>query len=184
MKHTLVALMQDQPGVLNRVVSLIRRRNFNIDSLTVGHSETPGISRMTLVVDAADVEQIIKQLYRLIEILKVSDVTADPVVEREVVLIKVHAPRSSRTELIALANLYNARVVDVGATTMILEITAFPSKVEQFVEIMRPYGIKEMLRTGRIAMVRGAQTHRIGGGDEQAEEQLPVTSFQLPVTAA
>ena len=161
MKHTLVALMQDHPGVLNRVVSLVRRRNFNIDSLTVGHSETPGISRMTLVVDAAEVEQIIKQLYRLIEVLKVSDVTHDPVVEREIALVKVHAPKTSRAELIALAGIYNARVVDVGASTMILEITAFPSKVEQFVEIMRPYGIKEMLRTGRIAMVRGAQTNKV-----------------------
>ena len=162
MKHTLVALMQNHPGVLNRVVSLVRRRNFNIESLTVGHSETPGISRMTLVVDAADVEQIMKQLYRLIEVLKVSDITHDSALEREVALIKVHAPRATRSELIALAGIYNARVVDVGASTMILEITAFPSKVEQFVEIMRPFGIKEMLRTGRIAMVRGANTSRVG----------------------
>ena len=160
MKRTLVALMQDHPGVLNRVVSLIRRRNFNIDSLTVGHSETPGISRLTLVVDAAGVEQIIKQLYRLIEVLKVSDVTDDAIVEREIALIKVHAPRNTRTELIALVGIYNARIVDVGASTMILEITAFPSKVEQFVEIMRAFGIKELLRTGRIAMVRGAQMQR------------------------
>jgi acetolactate synthase I/III small subunit len=160
MKRTLVALMQDHPGVLNRVVSLIRRRNFNIDSLTVGHSETPGISRLTLVVDAAGVEQIIKQLYRLIEVLKVSDVTEDAIVEREIALIKVHAPRATRAELIALAGIYSARVVDVGASTMILEITAFPSKVEQFVEILRAFGIKELLRTGRIAMVRGPQMQR------------------------
>jgi acetolactate synthase I/III small subunit len=159
-KRTLVALVQDNPGVLNRVVSLIRRRNFNIDSLTVGHSETPGISRLTLVVDAAGVEQIIKQLYRLIEVLKVSDVTEDAIVEREIALIKVHAPRPTRAELIALVGVYNARIVDVGSSTMILEITAFPSKVEQFVEIMRPFGIKELLRTGRIAMVRGPQSQR------------------------
>ena len=160
MKHTLVALMQDNPGVLNRVVSLIRRRNFNIDSLTVGHSETPGISRVTLVVIAAEVEQIIKQLYRLIEVVKVSDVTHEPVVEREIALVKVHAPKTTRAELIALAGVYNARVVDVGPNTMILEVTAFPAKVEQFVEIMRPYGIKEMMRTGRIAMLRGAHSNR------------------------
>ena len=170
MKRTLVAMVQDHPGVLNRVVSLVRRRNFNIDSLTVGHSETPGISRMTLVVDAAEVEQIIKQLYRLIEVVKVSDVTHDPVVEREVALVKVHAPKPARGELIALAGVYGARVVDVGATTMILEVTAFPSKVDQFVEIMRPYGIKEMMRTGRIAMVRGAQIHRVT--DEEEKELL------------
>ena len=170
MKRTLVALMQDHPGVLNRVVSLIRRRNFNIDSLTVGHSETPGISRLTLVVDAAGVEQIIKQLYRLIEVLKVSDVTEDAIVEREIALIKVHAPRNTRTELIALVGIYNARIVDVGATTMIVEITAFPSKVEQFVEIMRAFGIKELLRTGRIAMVRGPQMQRHDTEQESPRE--------------
>ena len=171
MKRTLVALMQDHPGVLNRVVSLIRRRNFNIDSLTVGHSETPGISRLTLVVDAAGVEQIIKQLYRLIEVLKVNDVTDDAIVEREIALIKVHAPRNTRTELIALVGIYNARIVDVGATTMIVEITAFPSKVEQFVEIMRAFGIKELLRTGRIAMVRGPQSQR---QEAEPERELAV----------
>jgi acetolactate synthase-1/3 small subunit len=173
MKRTLVALVQDHPGVLNRVVSLIRRRNFNIDSLTVGHSETPGISRLTLVVDAAGVEQIIKQLYRLIEVLKVSDVTEDAIVEREIALIKVHAPRATRTELIALVGIYNARIVDVGANTMIVEITAFPSKVEQFVEIMRAFGIKELLRTGRIAMVRGPQMQR-HDTEQEAPRELAV----------
>ena len=166
MKHTLVALMQDHPGVLNRVVSLIRRRNFNIESLTVGHTETPGVSRMTLVVDAADVEQIIKQLDRLIEILQVSDVTAEAVVEREVVLVKVRAIPRDRAGLIALAGVYHARIVDVGAATMILEVTAFPSKVEQFVEILRPYGIHEMLRTGRIAMVRGGPQRPVKRGPD------------------
>ena len=174
MKRTLVALVQDHPGVLNRVVSLIRRRNFNIDSLTVGHSETPGISRLTLVVDAAGVEQIIKQLYRLIEVLKVSDVTEDAIVEREIALIKVHAPRATRTELIALVGIYNARIVDVGASTMIVEITAFPSKVEQFVEIMRAFGIKELLRTGRIAMVRGPQMQRHDAEPEAPRELAAV----------
>jgi acetolactate synthase I/III small subunit len=167
-----VALMQDHPGVLNRVVSLVRRRNFNIESLTVGHSESPGISRMTLVVDAAEVEQIMKQLYRLIEVLKVSDVTHDAIVEREIALIKVSANRAARAEIIALVNVYNARIVDVGANTIIVEITAFPSKVEQFVEIMRPFGIKEMMRTGRIAMVRGPQTHRAGELEAAAGQRL------------
>lgn len=169
MKHTLVALMQDHPGVLNRVVSLVRRRNFNIDSLTVGHSETPGISRMTLVVDAADVEQIIKQLYRLIEVLKVSDVTHDPVVEREIALIKLHVNRPSRAELVALANVFDAKIVDVGPTSMIAEITGAPEEVERFVELVRPFGIKEMMRTGRIAMVRGPLTHRASADTEAAE---------------
>ena len=169
MKHTLVALMQDQPGVLNRVVSLVRRRNFNIDSLTVGHSETPGISRMTLVVDAADVEQIIKQLYRLIEVLKVSDVTLDPVVEREIALIKLHVNRPSRAELVALAEVFHAKIVDVAPTSMIVEITESPEDVERFVELVRPFGIKEMMRTGRIAMVRGPLTHRAPNGSDPVE---------------
>src|SRR4028119_1269466 len=111
MKHTLVALMQDHPGVLNRVASLFRRRSFNIESLTVGHTESPGISRMTIVVDAnqTSVEQVIKQLYRLIEVLKVSDVTADPNVARELVLVKVHAPPSRRAELNSLADVFGAK---------------------------------------------------------------------------
>ncbi len=161
MKHTLVALMQDHPGVLNRVVSLIRRRNFNIDSLTVGQTETPGISRMTLVVDGdhASVEQVIKQLYRLIEVLKVSDVTGDPNVARELVLVKVHAPASRRAEINSLAIVFDAKIVDVGHDSLMLELSASPEKVDNFVELVRPFGVREMVRTGRVAMVRGSQTH-------------------------
>lgn len=181
MKHTLVALMQDHPGVLNRVVSLVRRRNFNIESLTVGHSETPGISRMTLVVDAADVEQIIKQLYRLIEVLKVSDVTHDPVVEREIALVKLHVTRTSRAELVALASVFDAKIVDVGPTSMIVETTASPDDVERFVELVRPFGIKEMMRTGRIAMVRGPLTHRVAA---DAEAQENTRAAETPLAAA
>jgi acetolactate synthase I/III small subunit len=162
-KHTLVALVQDHPGVLTRVVSLFRRRAFNIESLAVGHSETPGISRLTLVVDAAEVEQVIKQLYRLIEVVKVSDVTHDPAVARELALIKVYAPKSSRAEIVALTSVYGARVVDVGANTMIVEMSGTPAKVDSFVELLRPFGLREMMRTGRIAMVRGAQVHRVPG---------------------
>lgn len=159
-KHTIIALMQDRPGVLNRAVSMFRRRGFNIESLTVGHTETPGVSRMTLVVESEDVEQITKQLYRLIEVLKVSDVTNDPTVDREMVLVKLHAPPATRPEIVSLANVFGAKVVDVGVRTMIVEMTGTPSKVENFIEVVRPYGIKEMMRTGRIAMVRGAHTHQ------------------------
>jgi acetolactate synthase I/III small subunit len=159
-KHTIVALMQDRPGVLNRAVSLFRRRGFNIESLAVGHSETPGVSRMTLVVEAEDVEQVTKQLYRLIEVLKVSDVTNDPTVEREMVMVKVHAPPPTRHEIVALTSVFDAKIVDVGVNTMIIEMSGTPSKVENFVEVIRPFGVKEMMRTGRIAMVRGAHTHQ------------------------
>jgi len=179
-KHTLIVVMQDHPGVLNRVVSLFRRRNFNIESLIVGHGETPGVSRMTLVVDASEVEQVEKQLYRLVEVLKVSDVTHDPVIEREVVLLKLHAPSSVRAELIALAGVYNARVVDVSATSMILEVTAFPSKVEHFIEIMRPYGIQEMMRTGRLAMARGSRVQRTAPEHEDLREPRDAASLAIP----
>jgi acetolactate synthase I/III small subunit len=161
MKHTLVALMQDHPGVLNRAVSLFRRRGFNIESLSVGHTETPGISRMTLVVDASqtNVEQVIKQLYRLIEVLKVSDVTHDPAVSRELVMIKVHAPASRRAEINSLATVFEANIVDVSHDSLMLELSANPDKVENFIELVRPFGIREMVRTGRVAMVRGSNTH-------------------------
>jgi acetolactate synthase-1/3 small subunit len=153
--------MQDQPGVLNRVVSLFRRRGFNIESLAVGHTESPGISRMTLVIDATQtsVEQVIKQLYRVIEVLKVSDVTQDPNVARELVLIKVFAPASRRTDIHSLATVFEARIADVGVDTLMLELTAAPDRVDNFVELVRPFGIREMVRTGRVAMVRGSNTH-------------------------
>src|SRR4051812_26142254 len=108
--------MQDRPGVLNRVVSLFRRRGFNITSLAVGHSETGGVSRMTLVVDAPDVEQVIKQLYRLIEVIKVSDLTQEPAVERELALLKLHAPGPRRAEILALIGMFKAEIADAGAS--------------------------------------------------------------------
>ena len=161
MKHTLVALMEDKPGVLNRVVSLFRRRGFNIDSLTVGHTETPSISRMTIVVDSTNtfVEQVSKQLYRLIEVLKVSDVTDDPHVARELILVKVHAAPSRRGEVSSLAEVFGARIVDVSHDSLMLELSSSSDKVDNFVELVRPFGIKEMVRTGRIAMVRGTPAH-------------------------
>lgn len=159
-KHTLVALVQDRPGVLSRVTGLVRRRGYNIESLAVGHSETPGVSRLTLVVESEDVEQVVKQLYRLIEVLKVSDVTNDPTVEREMVLVKVHTTGGTRAEIVAMANVFNAKIVDVAVSSMVIEMTGTPSKVANFVDVIRPFGIKEMLTTGRIAMVRGAHTHQ------------------------
>ena len=157
MQHTLIALLQDRPGVLNRVVSLFRRRGFNIASVAVGHSETPGVSRMTLVVEAEDVEQVIKQLFRLIEVLKVQDVTADPTVEREMALMKVATQRSGLGELVALAGVYGAKIVDAGANSAIVEMSGTTSEIDTFIEAVRPFGIKEMVRSGRISMVRGAQ---------------------------
>jgi acetolactate synthase I/III small subunit len=154
--HTIMALVQDHPGVLHRVISLFRRRGYNIESLTVGRSESPDVSRMTLVVDAENVEQVTKQLNRLIEVLKVQDVTDDRTVERETTLVKVHAPAGNRAGLIALAGAHGAKAVDVGVNTLVFELTETPDKVEAFVELLRPLGVKEMIRSGRIVMVRGA----------------------------
>jgi acetolactate synthase I/III small subunit len=170
LKHTIVALMQDHPGVLHRVVSLFRRRAYNIESLTVGRTETAGISRMTIVTDGSDVEQVTKQLYRLIEVLKVSDVTTDPTVDREIALIKVHAPKAARAELVALCTVFTARTVDIGPNTMIVEVTGEPSEVERFIDVVRPFGIKEMMRTGRIAMIRGSQSHQAAIEVESRED--------------
>lgn len=177
-RHTIVALMQDQPGVLTRAVSLFRRRGFNIASLTVGHTEIPNVSRMTVVVESDEVEQVVKQLDRLIEVIDVTDVTGVPTVDREMTLIKVNASNGNRAEIVALCNVFNAKVVDVGTATMIIEMTGTPSKVENFIEVIKPFGIKEMTRTGQVAMVRGAHTNHMrvaveGNGRATAVEALP-----------
>lgn len=154
-RHTIVALMQDHSGVLTRAVSLFRRRGFNIASLAVGHSETPGISRMTVVVESDAVEQVVKQLYRLVEVTGVYDVTEEATVDREMVLMKISATNGSRAEVVTLANVFGAKVVDVSLGTMIVEMTGTPAKVDNFISVLKPFGIVEMMRTGRIAMVRG-----------------------------
>jgi len=155
-KHSLVALLQNRPGVLHRAVSLFRRRGYNIESLAVGQSETRGVSRMSLVVDAEDVEQVVKQLYRLVEVLKVVDVTHERVLERETVLVKICAAPSARHGVVGTASACSATILDVGASTMVLEMAGTPDDVERFLAAIRPFGIQEMMRTGRIAMTRGA----------------------------
>ena len=162
MKHTLIALIQDRPAVLHRVVSLFRRRGYNIDSLAVGQSEAGGVSRMSLVVDAEDVEQVIKQLSRLIEVLKVCDVTNARTVERETALVKLSVPAGSRQDIVATATACGARILDIAPASIVLEITGDPDEVERFIATVRPYGIKEMMRTGRIAMTRGAHASPLG----------------------
>jgi acetolactate synthase I/III small subunit len=158
-QHTLIILMQDRPGVLNRVVSLLRRRNFKVASLAVGQSEQPGISRMTVVVEAEDVAQVANQLSRLIEVLTVSNVTSAPAVERELVLAQVHAPPATRADVITITSMIGARVVDVGASTVTLEMLGIPAQVEHFLAIVRPLGIKELTRSGRVVMARGGHSH-------------------------
>ena len=157
MRHTLVALMEDKPGVLNRISSLFRRRNFNIESLTVGHSETPGISRMTIVSEGDDtiIEQVEKQLYKLINVTKVTNVTDEPTVIRELALIKVTASGATRSEITGLVDIFRAKVVDVAPDSLMIEITGTEDKVDSLTGLLRPFGIREMVRTGRVAMVRG-----------------------------
>ena len=156
MKHTLVALMEDKPGVLNRVSGLFRRRNYNIESLSVGHSETAGISRMTIVVHGDDriVDQVARQLEKLVNVTRVHNVTSKQTVVRELALIKVKAGPGTRTEIIELASVFRARVVDVGATSLTVEITGPEDRVNSLVGLLEPYGIQELARTGRVAMVR------------------------------
>ena len=155
--HTIVALVEDKPGVLNRIASKWRQRGFNIESLAVGHSEIPGLSRMTFTVDGAthDVDQVTKQLFKVIEVVKVEDITGEDIVARELALIRVSATDQTRGAILEVATIFRASVIDVGVDSLILEVTGTEDKVESLYELLLPYGIKEMVRTGRIAMTRG-----------------------------
>ena len=156
-KHTLVALVEDKPGVLNRVASLIRRRGFNIESIAVGHSELPGLSRMTIVVDGATtaVEQVRKQLEKVIEVVKVADITEGGIIARELALIKVHATPAMRSEIIQIVDIFRANIVDVSHDSLIVEVTGDEEKIDSLYSLLRKFGIKELTRTGRIALQRG-----------------------------
>lgn len=156
-KHTLVALVEDKPGVLTRVASLFRRRAFNIQSLAVGHSEKPGLSRMTVVVsgDSAVVEQVRKQLDKLINVLKAFDITDEDIVARELALIKVKATASTRSEIMQIVDIFRANIVDVASDSLTVEVTGDEDKVESLFELLRRFGIKEVTRTGRVALTRG-----------------------------
>ncbi len=156
-KHTLVALVEDKPGVLNRVASLFRRRAFNIQSLAVGHSEQPGLSRMTVVVngDSAKVEQVRKQLDKLINVIRVSDITEEDIVARELALIKVNATASTRSEIMQIVDIFRANIVDVSSDSVTVEVTGDEDKVKSLLELLRSFGIKEVTKTGRVALTRG-----------------------------
>ncbi len=173
-KHTLIALMEDKPGVLSRVSSLFRRRNYNIESLAVGHSETPDISRMTIVVDGDNrvVEQVVKQLAKLINVTQVVDVSDKPSVIRELALIKVKAGPGTRSEIIELANVFRGRIVDVGPDSMTVEITGPEERVQSLIRLLESYGIEELARTGRVAMVRSSNGTATGNGGSASSSHL------------
>lgn len=164
MKHTLVALVEDKPGVLNRVASLFRRRAFNIESLTVGHTDNPGISRMTIVIDSTQTsaERVAAHLVKLVNVIHVRDLAEQPAVTRDLALIKVVASTEKRSEVMQLVEVYRARIVDVTNESLIIEITGDVEKIDSFVEVLRPFGILEMVRTGVVAMARGAALNSNG----------------------
>ncbi|EFA73522.1 acetolactate synthase small subunit [Cylindrospermopsis raciborskii] len=156
MKHTLSVLVEDEAGVLSRIASLFARRGFNIESLAVGPAEQEGISRITMVVPGDDrvIEQITKQLYKLINVLKVQDVTETPCVERELMLLKVNANSTNRSEVVELAQIFRARVVDVAEDSLTIEVVGDPGKMVAIVQVLQKFGLKEIARTGKISLTR------------------------------
>ncbi len=157
MRHVLSALVHNQPGVLAHVSGMLASRGFNIDSLAVGETEDANLSRMTFVVtgDDAELEQVRKQLDKIVSVVKVHDISSENFVERDLMLIKVTAGATQRTEIALLVEMFRGRVVDVSSIDMMIEISGTEEKIEAFIELMRPYGILELARTGRIALVRG-----------------------------
>ncbi len=157
MKHTLAVLVENKPGVLTRIAALFARRGFNIDSLAVGETEDPRLSRMTIAVDAQDspLEQVTKQLHKLINVIKITDLDPATSLERELMLVKVRADADSRAEIMQIVEVFRAKIVDVGKDELVVEVTGTREKLEAILGLMRPFGVVELVRTGRIAMGRG-----------------------------
>lgn len=175
-KHTIVALVEDKPGVLNRIASLFRRRGFNIESIAVGHSEVPNLSRMTIVVDGTttSIEQVRKQLDKVVDVVRVSDITDVDIVARELALIKVKASATTRSEIIQIVDIFRANIVDVSADSVTVEVTGDEDKINSLCNLLRGFGIRELSRTGRIALTRG------GSNPLQVEKETTTTRTQKP----
>ena len=172
--HTFVVYVDDKPGVLNRIASLFRRRAFNIESLTVGHTEMPGVSRMTIVsrINEGAAHRVEANIYKLVNVLSAQDVTHEATVARSLALIKVQAREESRRRLMEIVRVFRARVVDLAPESLIIESTGAEERIQALVEVLRPFGIVEMARTGRLAMTRGAaRSARQDLSPEQAGEQ-------------
>ncbi|MCJ7624087.1 MAG: acetolactate synthase small subunit [Anaerolineaceae bacterium] len=178
MQHTIIALVEDKPGVLNRVVSLFRKRNFNIDSLTVSVTEKPGISRMTIVIDSdrVNASRVMVYLHKLINVIEVEDLAYAPMVSRDLALVKVNTKDVNRTEVMQLVEAFRGRIVDVAPDSLIVEITGTRDKVDGFVEVLRPIGIIEMARAGAVAMERGRTTLSRENGHKESSNVL-----ELPI---
>jgi acetolactate synthase-1/3 small subunit len=173
MLHTFAVYVEDKPGVLNRIASLFRRRAFNIDSLTVGHTETEGVSRMTIVCDADETSarRIEANVYKLVNVLRVDDLSHLASIDRELAMVKVSATSENRAQVMQLADVFRARVVDVSPESLVVETTGTEEKIDRLLDVLRPYGVLEMVRTGRVAMARGSRPaptvrDRFAGTDE------------------
>ena len=167
MRHTFVVYVEDKPGVLNRIASLFRRRAFNIESLTVGHTETAGVSRMTILVksDAHGARRLEANLYKLVNVLRVHDITSAAAVYRELAMVKVETKTPAvRTQVMQLVDVFRARVVDVAPGSVIIETTGTEEKIDGLLEVLRPYGLLELVRTGRVGMVRGPRSVMVEPG--------------------
>jgi acetolactate synthase-1/3 small subunit len=162
MRHVLSALVQNQPGVLAHISGMLASRGFNIDSLAVGETESPDLSRMTFVIrgDDAELEQVRKQLGKVVTVVKVLDISSEDFVERDLMLIKIKATPPQRLEIAYLIEMFRGHTVDIGPDTLMVEISGQERKIDSFIELMRPYGILELARTGRIALVRGNSAQR------------------------
>ncbi|MDD2586215.1 MAG: acetolactate synthase small subunit [Syntrophomonadaceae bacterium] len=158
-KHTLAVTVENKPGVLTRVTTLFRRRGYNIESLSVGETENPTISRMTIVVagDEKIIEQVTKQLYKLVDVIKIVDLTEERSVERELILIKVKADNNVRAEIVQIVDIFRARIVDIGRNSLIIEATGDAGKIDAIEDSLKPFGILELVRTGKVAMIRGGR---------------------------
>jgi acetolactate synthase I/III small subunit len=186
MNYTFIALVENKPGVLNRIASLFRRRNFNIESINAGTTEDPDVSRMTIVVDCPngdiDAHRIEANLYKLVNVIDVQDVTRQPTVTRDLALIKVRVGPERRAEVNGLAEIFRARIVDVAPDSVVVEITGTEDKIEGMIELLRPIGIVEMVRTGQVSMTRGVNdgVRRVAGTNGNRYEDVMELAEMAP----
>ena len=159
--HTLSVLVEDKPGVLARVSSLLARRGFNIHSLAVGPTAETGMSKMTVVVDAPELEQVKKQLHKLVNVIKITELDRDFAIEREIMLVRVNAAPGKRSEILEIANIFKARAVDVATNSITFQVAGTPAKVNDFLELVRPFGVIDLVKSGRIAMRREPKARKL-----------------------
>ncbi len=179
-KHTIIALVEDRPGVLNRIASKWRQRGFNIESLAVGHSEKPGLSRMTFVVDAStDAEQVVKQVDKLVDVVDIRDISDEDIVDRELALIKVRADKANRSQILEIVDIFRAEIVDVAPGSIVIEATGDEPKIDSLVALLDDFDVIELVRTGRVAMLRGSAVSH----PHEQEEPERYQGFEPPYTS-